>query len=58
MGSKTHNFILISIPLKMFHKNSHTKVYKQNNLSKMSNSEIVHISITFLLITFFVWNYY
>jgi hypothetical protein len=24
----------------------------------MSKSEKVHISVTFLLITFFVWNYY
>jgi hypothetical protein len=32
--------MLISNPLNMFHKNSHTKSYKQNKFTNMSNHHI------------------
>ncbi len=52
MGIKMHNFIWADFkPLKFFWK-IYTKNYKQNKSTNMSKSEKVHISITFLLLTF------
>jgi hypothetical protein len=49
--------MLISNMLEKFHKNSHTKSYKQNKMTNMSKSKKVHISVMLLLITFVVWNF-
>jgi hypothetical protein len=38
-GYKKRNFMLISNPLKKFHKKSHKRSYKQNKLKNMSKSE-------------------
>jgi hypothetical protein len=45
--------MLILHALKKFYKNAPRKSYKQNKLTNMSKSGKVHISVTFLLVTFF-----
>ena len=50
---KTQNFTLISKPFKKLLKNTPKKVISKTSLTNMSKSEKVHISVTFLLITFF-----
>jgi hypothetical protein len=47
--------MLISNPLKKFFKNAHKKVISETSLTKV---EKVHISVTFLLITFFCTFFY
>jgi hypothetical protein len=46
--------MLLSDSLKTFQKNAHKKSYKQTSLSNKSKSGKVHISVTFLVITFLV----
>jgi hypothetical protein len=54
---KTQNVMLISNPLKKFHKKSHKRSYKQNKLKNMSKSEKSAYFHHVFLLTFFVWNF-
>jgi hypothetical protein len=52
MCQNTQNFTLISNLLKKLLKNAPKKIIRKTSLTNMSKSEKVHISVTFLLITF------
>ncbi len=52
--SKNASFMLISNPLKKFEKNAPIKVIGKTDLTNMSKNEKMHISITFLLIIYFL----